>query len=138
MQNHSCNRVPLRQVARRPRANRAPVQNDVVWADVQVLSQVEVHSLNVLIQRLLSWQTSIALAETRVLVHDTVNFNLLQEVRLQPSLDEVDVLSVSVRQNEGVLGVAINEQHLELTAALAVQEQMVRIHREARDRWLEE
>ena len=51
--------------------------------------------------------------------------------------DQVDVLRVPVRDHDRVLRIPIDEQHLKLATTLTVEEQMVRVHWEARHRWLE-
>ena len=43
-----------------------------------------------------------------------------------------------MRENDGVLGVAIDEKNLKLASTLAMQEQVVRVHGEARNWRLKE
>jgi hypothetical protein len=62
---------------------------------------------------------------------------LLQEVGENPLLDEVDVLSVAVREDDSVFGVAINVDEGQFGAALRVKLDMVRVHWETTDGWLE-
>ena len=130
--------VLLRQIARGTRSNRAAVEDYVVGADVEVLRQVEVHRLDVIVERLVAGYAPIALSKARILVHDTIHIDLLQEVCLQPLLDEVDILGVTMADNDGVLGIAIDEKNLKLASTLAMQEQVVRVHGEARNWRLKE
>ena len=81
---------------------------------------------------LLTRQTAITLAKPSVLIHDAINLDMLQEIGLEPCLDQVDVLGVSVGQDECVLGVAVDEENLKLAATLAVEEEVVWVHWEAR------
>ena len=128
----------LSQVARGTRPDRAAIEDDLVGADVEVLSQVEVNRLDVIVERLVAGYAPIALSKARILIHDTIYINLLQEVCLQPLLNQIDILSVSVADHDGVLGVAIDEKNLKLASTLAMQEQVVRVHGEARNWRLEE
>ena len=130
--------VLLSQIARGTRPDRAAVEDYVVGADVEVLGQVEVHRLNVIVERLVARYAPIALSKARILVHDTIHIDLLQEVCLQPLLDEVDILGVPVADHDGVLGVAIDEKNLKLATTLAMQKQVVRVHGEARNWRLKE
>ena len=47
-------------------------------------------------------------------------------------MNEVDVLCVTVRKHDGVLGVAIDEKYLEFGAALGVEEEVIWVHGEPR------
>ena len=137
MQDHTGHWVLLCQVARWSGADGAAVEDDVVRADVQVFGQVEVDSLDIVVKRPITRYAPITLTEPRVLIDDTVHIDLLQEVRLQPLLNQVDILSVSMRDHQSVLRVSVDEEDLELAATLTVQEEMVRVHGEARDGRLE-
>ena len=114
MQDNTSHIVLLCKEGRRARAYRPPVQDDVVGIDVQVLRQVEVDCLDVIVERNLSWDLSVALSESSVLIDYRIYLDMLEEVGLEPGLDEIDVLCVPVGKNDGVLGVAVDEEDLEL------------------------
>ena len=82
-------------------------------------------------------QLSVGLTEASVLVNDAVDLDLLQEVGEDPLLHEVDVLCVAVGEDYCVLGVAIYVDEGQFGAAFRVELDVVRVHREATDRWLE-
>ena len=50
MENDAGDRMLLSEVAGGSRADRAPIQDDIVRANVQVLSQVEIHRLNIIVK----------------------------------------------------------------------------------------
>ena len=112
--------VLLCKVGRRARSDGASIEDDVVWADIQVLSQVKIDCFNIIVERRLCWYSTIAFSKTCILIHYRVDFDVFQEVRLQPSLHQVDVLSIAVREDDRVLCIAIDEEHLELATTLRV------------------
>ena len=110
MDDDASHRVLLSKVAGGAGPDRATVKDDVVWADVEILSQVQVYRLYVFVECPISGEAAIAFTEASVLIDDAVDIDLLQKVGLKPSLHEVNVLSVAVRQNDRVLCIAIDEE----------------------------
>ena len=97
MKDYACHWIFLSEEAGGTRAYRTTIKDDVVRANVQVLGQVQVDCLNIIIKLLLTRQTAITLTESSVLIHDAIHLDMLQEIGLEPCLDQVNIFGVSVR-----------------------------------------
>ena len=121
MQNDTCDRILLRQVGSGSWANRSAIQDDVVSADIQVLSHIEVDCLDIIVERLLDWYAAIALSKTGILVYNAVDIDLFEELSLKPLLNEVDILRVSMRNHKCILYISVDEEHLKIATTFTVQ-----------------
>lgn len=132
MQYHPRHIILLSQEARRPRPNRPPIQYNPIMANIQILRQIQINSLNIVIEWLLRGDLPIRLTKASIFVYYRIHMNVLKEVTFEPSLDQINVFGIAVWKYHGVLGIFVYEEDLEFGARLGVEEEVVGVHWESR------
>lgn len=96
MQHHTGNMILLSQETGRTRPDTPAKQDDLVSWYLNYFCQVEIHCLNVIVKTLLFRYVTVGFPESSVLVNHSIDIHMLQEVRLEPRLNQVDVFGVPV------------------------------------------
>ena len=137
MEHDSGHVVLLSEITGRPRADAPPEENDLVRRYVDVLRQIQIDSLDVVVEALFFRDVPVRLSEASILVDHSIYVDMFQEVRLQPLLDQINIFRVTMREYHRVLGVPVDKEHLHPLARGRMEVNMIGVHGEARDWRLE-